>query len=81
VNWCQKKLNELISNLKIERRHASSIWWQHQDNRGVKSTIKIAEREWDLHKGFPDIINQSNNINQQAIAGAIVAWSGHAQCG
>jgi hypothetical protein len=39
----QKEFDDLLTKLKIERRYASSIWRQYQDNRGVKSTIKIAE--------------------------------------
>jgi hypothetical protein len=62
----QVEFDELIAKLKIKRRYASSIWRQYQDNRGVKSTIKITETEDDLRKRFSDITNQSN-INQQAI--------------
>jgi len=50
----QKEFDELIKKLKIERRYASSIWRQYQDNRGVKSTIKITETEDDLRNGFAE---------------------------
>jgi hypothetical protein len=62
----QKEFDDLLTKLKIERRYASSIWRQYQDNRGVKSTIKIAETEEDLRNRFSDITNGSN-ITQQAI--------------
>jgi hypothetical protein len=63
----QKAFDELIARLKIERMYASRIWRQYQDNRGVKSTIKIAESEDDLFKGFSEITDRSN-IAREAIA-------------
>jgi hypothetical protein len=62
----QKEFDNLIATLKIERRYASSIWRQYQDNRGVKSTIKIVETEEDLRNKFSRITNRFN-IAQQAI--------------
>ena len=62
----QKEFDELIKKLKIERRYASSIWRQYQDNRGVKSTIKIMETEDDLRNRFSEKANRIN-IAQLAI--------------
>jgi hypothetical protein len=62
----QEQFDKLIKELGIERRYASRIWRQYQDNRGVKSTIKITESEEDLFKGFLEITD-SSNIAQQAI--------------